>query len=285
MRKHIPHPVTRLSSPYAELDLLYGGNESEAIEESMKIAIDLRDVLGEGENILYVNTLVSEIRLAYAAGKRFDHGARRNRNLFVTYSNGEFMDKLSVLKAVTQAKQVKHLILTGFELAALDSRQRQAFMAWIRIIRNSGVNVILFTVAQPGQFGALGSLRYSARTLAEVGAYLKNAREDQRDERSAVEYSAPDEQGFVGFERPQNEPSEVSSEEVPEEAAVEEELTEEVENEMEAETDFADAPEVSRVYVESTSTTNENVQRSKVQHTPTFKHSNSGSLKTKELAV
>jgi hypothetical protein len=177
MRKHIPHPITRLSSVHSELNILHGGDERSAIEESLVIARDLRDVLREGENILHVNTLVSAARLEHAMGKRFDHGARRGRNYFVTYSAESFIHKLDVLRAIVSARGVRYLILTGFELATLTSRHRGQFMAWMRAMRNEGVNVIIFTMSCPGNYGSLGALRYTARTINEVGAYL-NQEED-----------------------------------------------------------------------------------------------------------
>jgi hypothetical protein len=171
MRKHIPHPVTRLTSAHTELDILHGGDERSAIEESLVIARDLRDILKDGENILHVNTLVCSSRLEHAMGKRFDHGARRGRNHFVTYSADNFIHKLDVVRGIVLNKDIRYLILTGFELATLNSRHRQSFMSWIRAMRNEGVNIIIFTMSCPGNYGALGALRYSARTINEVGAY------------------------------------------------------------------------------------------------------------------
>ena len=152
MRKHIPHPVTRLYSPYAELDLIHGGNEATAIEESLKIAVDLRELLKDGEKILYVNTLVSDLRLAFAMGKRFDHGARRDRNFFVTYCSGEIIEKLPVLRYMAENKNYKYLVINGFELAAHNSRHRNELMAWLRVMRNIGINIILFTSTKPNHY-------------------------------------------------------------------------------------------------------------------------------------
>ncbi len=180
MRKHTPHPITRLASPFAELDILHGGDESSAIEESLVIARDLREVLRDGENILYVNTLVNQQRLEHIKGKRFDHGARRGRNFFVTYKPQHFIHKLPVIESIVEEKGIRYLVLNSFELATLNSRHRAVFMAWIRLMRNSGVNVIIFTMSCPGRIGALGALRFSARTINEVGAYL-NASEEESE--------------------------------------------------------------------------------------------------------
>jgi hypothetical protein len=181
MRKHIPHPVTRRTSAFPELDILHGGDEISTIEESLVIARDLREVLRDGEGILYVNTLINMQRLEHMMGKRFDHGARRGRNHFVTYMPDHFIDKLPAIEAIIEAKGIRYLVLNSFELATLSSRHRAVFMAWIRSMRNRGVNVILFTMSCPGRIGALGALRFTARTMNEVGAYLK-AIEEESDE-------------------------------------------------------------------------------------------------------
>jgi hypothetical protein len=270
MRKHILHPVTRLSSPYAELHLIYGGNEYDAIEESMKIACDLRDVVKEGENILYVNTLVSELRMAYAMGKRFDHGARRGRNYFVTYSAGEIIDKLPVLRYMCESKHYKYLVINGFELAMHDARHRAQFMHWLRQLRNEGVNVILFTSSEPRSYGTMGSLRYSARTVAEVGAYLATANEEQ----------------YENFE--ETNPAEDAVAETA--AEVTKEANDRSENEEAAEliaeaTEFADAPDATKIYAETPIATVPNTQRPEYPQTHPNQHSDSESLKTKELAL
>jgi hypothetical protein len=230
MRKHIPHPVTRLPSPFAELDILHGGNESSTIEESLTVARDLREVLRDGENILYVNTLVNARRLDHIMGKRFDHGARRGRNHFVTYLAENFIDKLDVLRSIVAAKDIRYLILNGFELAAMTSRHRAMLMAWIRAMRNEGVNIILYTLGCPGRIGTLGALRFSARTINEVGAYLNEAEVDSEEQESVD----------------------------PVEEAIEHE-------------DFADLPDISKLYTGAP--------------IPEPEHSDSESLKTKDLTL
>jgi hypothetical protein len=188
MRKHIPHPVTRLTSRFAQLDILHGGKENQAIEESLKIARDLRDVLKDEENILYVNTLVSEARLQHIKGKSFDHGARRGRNFFVTYRQAAFMMKLEPLGYMVRERKIKYLVLNGFELAALNPRHRMEFMGWIRGMRNDDVNVILFTINCPTRYGSLGSLGYSARSVEEVGAYLEIDKEKEEVQAGSIEH-------------------------------------------------------------------------------------------------
>jgi hypothetical protein len=263
MRKHIPHPVTRLTSPFAELDILYGGNEADAMEESMKIARDLRDVLQDGEKILYVNTLVSLRRMGHVMGKRFDHGARRDRNNFVTYCSGELIDKLPVIRYMTEQRNYKYLVINGFELAALNSRHRAKFMGWLRVMRNEGVNVILFTMSQPGHFGALGALRYSARSVEEVGAYLKNSSDELCESYEGIENEV--EEVLTGFEE------EVASEEglrIQEGCIVEADLDE---------TEFADDADATKVYAEIPEPTDPEPYDQQ--------HSDEESLKTKDLAL
>jgi hypothetical protein len=267
MRKNIPHPVTRLSSPYAELDLIYGGNEHDAIEESMKIACDLRDVLKDGENILYVNTLTSELRMAYAMGKRFDHGVRRGRNYFVTYSSGQIIDKLPVLRYMCESKQYKYLVINGFELALQDARHRAQFMHWLRQLRNEGVNVILFTSSEPRSYGTTGSLRYSARTVAEVGSYLTKTNEEQYE-------------NYEGLNVAEDAVAEVAEIEDGETGEVVE-MVEAVTEMEETATDFADAPDATKMYTEST----EASPRAIILEHPIEQHSDSDPLKTKDLAL
>lgn len=253
MRKHIPHPVTQHSSLYPELHILHGGDESSAIEESLVVARDLRNVLREGEHILHVNMLVSPQRLNYIMGKRFDHGSRRGRNLFISYEAADFINKLGNIKAVIDARGVRYLVLTGFELAVLSSRHRAEFMAWIRMMRNTGVNVILFTMSCPGKLGALGALRYSARTINEVGAYLKQDAEE-----------------FVGF-------AETSTrEEATQQPILEEQVSEEASIEADDESSFADMPSTSRIYSGRTRITKDIAE---------LQHSDTDSLKTKDLAL
>jgi hypothetical protein len=143
--------------------------------------------LKDGENILHVNTLVCASRLEHAMGKRFDHGVRRGRNHFVTYSAENFINKLDTVRGIIALKDIRYLILTGFELATLTSRHRQELMSWIRAMRNDGVNIIIFTMSCPGNYGALGALRYSARTINEVGAYLKQEESSDTIKRIEVE--------------------------------------------------------------------------------------------------
>ena len=197
MRKHIPHPITRLNSTYTELDILHGGDERSAIEESLVIARDLRAVLKEGENILHVNTLVSASRLEHIMGKRFDHGARRGRNFFVTYSAESFIHKLDVLRTIVEERGIRYLVLTAFELATLNSRHRAQFMAWMRSMRNEGVNIIIFTMNAPRKHGSLGALRYTARTINEVGAYLNQDDEESIEQVEEIENGDEVESAFA----------------------------------------------------------------------------------------
>ena len=293
----MPHPITRLTSPIAALDLLYGGNELEAIEESLVIARDLRDVLLDGENILYVNTLVNNELLSSAMGKRFDHGARRGRNHFITYCFGETIEKLPFIRYMVRQYKVKYLIITGFELAALDSRQRGKFLEWLRMMRNYGVNVIIFTVTRPRRYGALGSLGYSARSIAEVGEYLKQpiVKEKQEDEEAmsevAVVEEAVSEEAAVeeaAVEEAAIEEAAVE-EAVSEELAIEETATEEavleeavVEEEVSQDKEvFSDEPDATKLYAETPSPTH---PKSPSPQVPQSQHSDSVSLKTKDLA-
>ena len=253
MRKHIPHPVTRHhSAPFTELDIIYGGNETEAIEESLVIARDLRDVLQEGENILYVNTLVNAERLEHMMGKRFDHGARRGRNHFVTYEADGFITRLESIRAIVIAKDVRYLVLNGFELAALTSRHRSVFMAWIRAMRNAGVNIILFTMSCPGRIGTLGALRFSALTITEVGAYLRSSAEAHH-ERS------------LGSAKPKDNFDNTTGSE-----------------ESESDVPFADEPEATKLYAETHSPTYPKTLR---PIDPQTQHSDSDLLKTNDLAL
>lgn len=251
MRKHIQHPVTRHRSDDTELHLLHGGDERAAIEESLVIARDLRDVLRDGENILHVNMLVSARRLEHIMGKRFDHGARRGRNYFVTYLAERFIDKLPAIRGIVDARGIRYLVLTGFELAALSSRHRAEFMAWIRMMRNAGVNVILFTMSCPGRYGALGALRYSARTINEVGAYLKQTEDTSIDQ---------------------------VDEEPIEEASAQEHMPANASEETAHESTFADMPNISRI-IKGTGITNTDPD------TDDPEHSDTDPLKTKDLEV
>ena len=183
MRKHIPHPISQSRSPFAQLHIIYGGNEQQTIEESLALARDLRNAVLDDEQILYVNLLVSAAMLEHAKGKRFDHGARRNRNDFVTYSHRDLMLKLDFLTQTIKDREASYVVLNGFELAALNPRHRIEFMGWIKELRNSNVNVVVFTVNCPGYFGSLGSLRFMASTVEEVGAYLEK---DVKREKSNV---------------------------------------------------------------------------------------------------
>lgn len=187
MRKHIPHPISQNRTNFGELHILYGGNERQTIEESLALARDLRDALHDDERILYVNLLISNAMLEHAMGKRFDHGARRSRNEFVTYSHRDIINKLEFLTKTIATRDASYVILNGFELAALNPRHRVEFMGWIKELRNSNVNVIVFTLNCPGHYGTLGSLGFMASTIEEVGQYLaKDAKQ-----RSATTTEAP----------------------------------------------------------------------------------------------
>lgn len=257
MRKHIPHPVTRQHTSYAELDIIHGGDERTALEESLVIAHDLREVLKDGENILHVNMLVDARRLEGMMGKRFEHGARRGRNFFITYLAHSFFSKLDAIKGIVEAREIRYLILTGFELAVITSRHRVEFMAWIRMMRNAGVNVILFTMSMPGNYGALGALRYSARSVNEVGAYLKH-NEAELNEQLSEQLS----------EQRSEQLSEREESEVAEKAS-----------ESEHESEFSDTPSSTRIYDTSRILFYDEDEDDEPQHSDT------DLLKTKDLAL
>jgi hypothetical protein len=188
-------------------------------------------------------------------GKRFDHGERRGRNLFVTYCSNELMDKLDVLRLIITRNKVKHMIVTGFEIVALNSRDRARLMSWIRQLRNEGINIILFTVTCPGRCGSLGALRYSARTVTEVGAYLKQ-KEQARAE--SAEASVPqNKQAIVATEEQQK--SEVKAQN-----------SDASSDKSEALDEHTDKPELTEIFIESL--------------TQEEQHSDSDPLRTKELA-
>jgi hypothetical protein len=164
------HPLAAHHNPRA-LDVLYGGNEHDTINESAKLAYDSVKYLPKDQHVLYVNTLCDQRSLDRTMNK---FASRRPRLLYMTWLESSFMERIKVLENIIKSKDVGTLVINSFEFAALTQRHRVELGQWLRRIRNlHQIRVVLFMQCKPGYYGVNGSLRFAASNLMEVGSYLK----------------------------------------------------------------------------------------------------------------
>jgi hypothetical protein len=163
------HPLAT-HTPRA-LDILYGGNELDTINESAKLAFDSVKYLPKEQHVLYVNTLCDQRSLERTMHK---FASRRPRLLYMTWLESSFMERIEVLETIIKTKDVGTLVINSFEFAALTQRHRVELGQWLRRIRNLfQIRVVLFMQCKPGYYGVNGSLRFAASNMMEVGAHLK----------------------------------------------------------------------------------------------------------------
>jgi hypothetical protein len=187
------HPVLLQDS--LRIDMIYGGDESSAMDESIKITRDYLNHIESDQPILYINTLVSRREFEMQAERLINRHPKKRLLSQATYLDGTFMDQLRFFEQTIRSKGVRLVLINSFEFAAKDSRTRAELMFWIKKVRDElNASVILFSQRKPSA-GALGALRYMAKTVAEVGAYKKTdeARPASKavEEAAAVEVSAP----------------------------------------------------------------------------------------------
>jgi hypothetical protein len=93
-------------------------------------------------------------------------------------------------KLITE-KQVRYVILNGFEFATFTSRHRIQIFCWLKSLRDScGASVIVFTQSGPRSYGTLGQMRFVSETCEEVGAYKREKEEALEAEKIAAEQAA-----------------------------------------------------------------------------------------------
>jgi hypothetical protein len=141
-------------------------------------------------------------------------------------------------------------------------------------MRNVGINIILFTSSKPNHYGTLGALRYSARTVAEVGAYLARANDQQWKDFGKTNSDTKINEEAI--EEQVKTVEETDEEDISEEVIIVEE-TVEVETSAQ-ESEFADAPDATKLYSGTPVDT-------KPRTATILQHSDSESLKTKDLAL
>ena len=190
------HTIALAPTKFASIHLLHGGREIDAIEESLKVTLDLRNVLQDKETILYINTLVHDSVLREAMGKRFDHGIKRKRVEHVTLLGDQLIAKLMMIEQAIKLKGIRYLVLNGYEFGAMTQRHRLILMRWIKDLRDfHHVTAVVVLMRQPNSIGCIGMLRYMADSISEIGQYVNAtdglqrelaALRHERDERQAV---------------------------------------------------------------------------------------------------
>jgi hypothetical protein len=183
------HPL--VTQDRERIDLLYGGSESEVLNESIQLS---RDLLAEGlkpdETMLYINTLVSTKVFASCA-RRACRNTNDERFKHITVLNDGLTKKLEFLTKLITEKQVRYVILNGFEFATFTSRHRIQIFCWLKSLRDAcGASVIVFTQSGPRSYGTLGQMRFVSETCEEVGAYKREKEEALEAEKIAAEQAA-----------------------------------------------------------------------------------------------
>ncbi len=170
MKATLLHPLAAQHTPRA-LDVIYGGNEHDTINESAKLAFDTVKYLPKEQHVLYVNTLIDHRSFERVLHK---FASRRPRLLYMTWLESSFMERLETLEHIISTKQVGALVINSFEFAALTQRHRVELGQWLRRVRNMfQIRIVLFMQCKPGYYGVNGSLRFAASNIVEVGASLK----------------------------------------------------------------------------------------------------------------
>jgi hypothetical protein len=163
------HPLATYSKK--SIDVFYGGNERETIDESAKLGYDCVKYLPKEEHVLYVNTLVDQESLEKTMHKFV---SRRPRLLYMTWLEKSFMERLETLEYLIKEKKIGVLVINSFDCAAMTQRHRVELGQWIRRVRNTyQLRVVVFMQCRPGYYGVNGSLRFAAANLMEVGSYKK----------------------------------------------------------------------------------------------------------------
>lgn len=163
------------------LDILYGGSEREVLKESIALSRDLMtESLGKEDHILYINTLVSTQAFEFHERRAKKDVAQNRRFLSLTLLQDALAEDLEFLTKTIEEKNVRVVILNGFEFSAMTSRHRIEIFFWLKSVRDvMGARVVVFTQSGPRSYGTLGQMRFVSETCQEVGAYIRKPEEDR----------------------------------------------------------------------------------------------------------
>jgi hypothetical protein len=166
------------------IDILFGGAEADALKESLALSRDiLNHSIGDEEEILYINTLVS-IRSFETHWRRALKEVHQNwRFRAMTLLDDELVHKLKFLTKTIEEKKMRYVILNGFEFAAMTPRHRIQIFSWLKSLRDKhGMSVTVFTQSGPRSYGTLGQMRFLSETCEMVGSYLRKNEEAKPSE-------------------------------------------------------------------------------------------------------
>jgi hypothetical protein len=188
------HPLSLRT--HARIDICEGGSQAAVMKDSLTLLKHSADALSAQEHVLYINTIASPDAVATIADKI----SQRQAGKVLTFSaaNSKLSERLQFLKLMCVVKNVRSIILTTFDFAAITSKQRTSLVHWLRDMRDGhGVQVTVYAVWPARSEGALAQLAWFADSLAKTGEWMHerdqlqaSLRTMQNATRVAEEFSA-----------------------------------------------------------------------------------------------
>jgi hypothetical protein len=131
---------------HARIDILLGASQSETISDILKLVRHAVRELPAGEHAFVVNSICSQAIMDEAARKI----SRRQAAKMLTYtaSGQALREKLDFLETVIKEKHVRLLVISSFEFAATNARQRHALVHWLRQMRDEhALRIVVYSLA------------------------------------------------------------------------------------------------------------------------------------------
>jgi hypothetical protein len=142
-----PTPTHSLApESHARIDILLGASQSETISDILKLVRHAVRELPAGEHALVVNSICSQSIMDEAARKI----SRRQAAKMLTYTayGQALREKLDFLETVIKEKHVRLLVISSFEFAATNARQRHALVHWLRQMRDEhALRIVVYSLA------------------------------------------------------------------------------------------------------------------------------------------
>lgn len=152
---------------------MHGGHQTDAMDDIMTLMHQSVVAMQRGEKIMVINSLCGHDELARACD-RIGKGQPGKIMVYSAYG-AKLREKFDFLSATIVARNIRMIVVNSFEFAAIGSRQKQAFAAWLRAMRDAHkLRIVVYSYEResPRQ-GALSGLSYVSNYVDKVGEWQR----------------------------------------------------------------------------------------------------------------
>jgi hypothetical protein len=180
-------------SKLAALTLFHGGTADGVLRKTADATAQAAAALSKGEQVLYVNTLTSEERAEHEirkACRRHGGAETRRKILLLSVPADEIMAHEDFLEMIVESRNVRLVVITSFDFAAMFGRRRTRLVCLLLRLRDfQQVDIAVGLRHEPGSasHGAIGHLVYQAqRTVRLEDLHRFDATPAEGDEASTA---------------------------------------------------------------------------------------------------